>query len=294
MMKIKYPRRRATLRATANLIRLALAIVILVGGWQVLKKLDAVQTQTADVRRKLNRISADLDVIRVHLNDSNAAERVSYMGASYDVYVADVGKSKIDFYWKDGLGRAFGSIGALKEHLERQGRTLLFATNAGMYTPEQIPVGLYVENQRQLVRLNLDRGRPGNFFLQPNGVFIVSEGTARIVESSAYLGLDATGVRSATQSGPLLVHNGAVNPAFQPGSTNLRLRSGVGIVSADRVVFAISNEPVSFYEFAMLFKEAFGCKDALFLDGEISLMYSPKLSRFDTGGAFGGIIAVTK
>lgn len=220
-----------------------------------------------------------------------AARRVVHQGAAYDVRVVDVRRSELRFYWRDGRGRPFGSIGALREHVERGGRTLLFATNAGMYRPDQTPVGLYVEDGRELVPLDARRGLPGNFYLPDNGVFFLGEGGAGIVESAAYP--PGGGVRYATQSGPLLVRGGRVNPLFEPGSPNLRVRSGVGVVTADSVVFAISREPVSFYAFATLFRDVLGCRDALFLDGEISLMYLPELSRRDAGGTFGAIIALT-
>jgi len=49
---------------------------------------------------------------------------------------------------------------------------LLFATNAGMYHPDYKPVGLYVENGRELVQANTKSG-PGNFHMRPNGVLYV-------------------------------------------------------------------------------------------------------------------------
>jgi uncharacterized protein YigE (DUF2233 family) len=224
---------------------------------------------------------------------SGAARRVVHRGAAYDVRVVDVARSELRFYWRDGRGRPFGSIGALGAHLERAGRTLLFATNAGMYRPDQTPVGLYVEDGRQLVPLDTRRGLPGNFYLPDNGVFFLTGSGAGIVESSAYPPPGVGAVRYATQSGPLLVRGGRINALFEPGSRNLRIRSGVGIVSPDSVVFAISEEPVSFHAFATLFRDVLGCRDALFLDGEISLMYVPELARRDTGGTFGAIIALT-
>jgi uncharacterized protein YigE (DUF2233 family) len=222
---------------------------------------------------------------------TGAARRVAHLGTAYDVRVVDVRRAELSFFWRDGRGRPFGSIGALRAHVERGGRTLLFATNAGMYRPDQTPVGLYVEDGRELVPLDARRGLPGNFYLPDNGVFFLGEGGAGIVESSAYPPRGS--VRYATQSGPLLVRGGRVNPLFEPGSPNLRIRSGVGVVTADSVVFAISREPVSFHAFATLFRDVLRCRDALFLDGEISLMYEPELSRRDAGGTFGAIIALT-
>ena len=60
-----------------------------------------------------------------------------------------------------------------------------------------------------------------------------------------------------------------------------------------KTVFIISNKPVNFYDFAIFFKSYFGCKDALFLDGSISQMYAPSISRFERDGKFGAIIGIT-
>jgi uncharacterized protein YigE (DUF2233 family) len=66
----------------------------------------------------------------------------------------------------------------------------------------------------------------------------------------------------------------------------------VGVQSSDRVVFAISREPVTFFEFATLFLDRLGCPNALYLDGEISRFYIP--GRPDQqDGEFAGMLAVT-
>ena len=71
----------------------------------------------------------------------------------------------------------YGYLGSVPPLLgERSGR-LLFATNAGMYHPDYRPVGLYIENGRELVRANTKPG-PGNFHMKPNGVFYVAGAAA--------------------------------------------------------------------------------------------------------------------
>jgi uncharacterized protein YigE (DUF2233 family) len=74
----------------------------------------------------------------------------------------------------------------------------------------------------------------------------------------------------ATQSGPLLVEGGDINPDFMPDSKNRKIRSGVGVTAKHLVVFALSRQPVTFYEFAQLFRTRLHCPNALYLDGEIS------------------------
>src|ERR1039457_741385 len=50
---------------------------------------------------------------------------------------------------------------------------LVVATNGGMYQADRSPLGLHVENGRELIRANTAVGT-GNFYIRPNGVFYVS------------------------------------------------------------------------------------------------------------------------
>ncbi len=92
-----------------------------------------------------------------------------------------------------------------------------------------------VQDSQELVPLNLNSGT-GNFYLKPNGVFLIDSRGAAIIESSTYRTLPAT-PRLATQSGPLLLNNGQVNPQFSTNSNSRRIRSGIGVISPDHVVF---------------------------------------------------------
>jgi uncharacterized protein YigE (DUF2233 family) len=58
-------------------------------------------------------------------------------------------------------------------------------------------------------------------------------------------------------------------------------------------VFAISDEPINFYDFALLFREQLKCPDALYLDGNVSSLYAPSLGRDDERVPLGPIIGVT-
>jgi uncharacterized protein YigE (DUF2233 family) len=98
----------------------------------------------------------------------------------------------------------------------------------------------------------------------------------------------------ATQSGPLLVSAERIHPAFNPKSVSRLFRNGVGVISPHEVVFAISEGPVSFYEFATLFRDKLHCSDALFLDGTVSSLYAPPLGRNDRKIKLGPIIGVVQ
>ena len=55
-----------------------------------------------------------------------------------------------------------------------------------MFDPALKPVGLYVEQGRQLVPVSTRSGY-GNFHMKPNGVFYVSGDRAAVVETRAFL-----------------------------------------------------------------------------------------------------------
>jgi uncharacterized protein YigE (DUF2233 family) len=189
-----------------------------------------------------------------------------------------------------GPDGAFGSFVAVDDALAAQGLRLDFAMNAGMFHHDLAPVGLYIENGVETAPLVTQAG-PGNFGLLPNGVFCIGDGF-RVIESLTYQA-EAPACRYATQSGPMLVIDGALHPKFLADSDSVYLRNGVG-VSADgqRAVFAISNAAVNFHSFARLFRDGLGLPDALYLDGSISRLYAPALQRHDGGFPMGPIVGV--
>lgn len=205
-------------------------------------------------------------------------------------YIVDPGVTEIAFYWKNDSGEIIGSIPNLRKWVESKNRTLLLAMNGGMYTPEYSPVGLYIEKGKVLHPLNISSGS-GNFNLKPNGVFYLdNHHKPGICQSENFR--KKTSIQYATQSGPMLLIDGKIHPAFREGSSNLNIRNGVGILPDNKVVFAISTEGINFYDFARYFKNL-GCKNALFLDGAISEMYLPDKGMTDGGGYFGVLIGVT-
>jgi uncharacterized protein YigE (DUF2233 family) len=223
-----------------------------------------------------------------------AARRITYQGNTYDTYEVALPQPRLRFFLRRPDGTPLGSLGNLRDWLGSRGQRLVFATNAGMFTPARTPVGLYVEEGRELVSLNT-REDSGNFFLKPNAVFFLTEAQASILESDAYKSRAPEKVLYATQSGPALVLRGKLHPAFREGSKNRAdRRSGVGILAPDRVVFAIANQPVNLHEFASFFRDELGCQDALYLDGVVSRMYLPALGREELDGDFGAMMAISE
>src|SRR6516165_7131072 len=223
----------------------------------------------------------------------------SFEGASYTVCSFDPSKDALRMYWAGDDGKPYRTFAALADDLKSKGKLLRFAMNGGMYQGDLRPVGLYIENGRGLTRANTTTltGAPGqipNFYKKPNGVFYIGNGEAGILETGRFLA-GRPEANFATQSGPMLVIDGTINPIFIVNSSDRKPRNGVGITSPTNVHFVITKDWVSFYEFARFFRDSLGCNNALFLDGgEAPGLYAPELGRNDAPGhgGYGPIIAV--
>jgi uncharacterized protein YigE (DUF2233 family) len=214
-------------------------------------------------------------------------------GASYTVCDMDARKASIRLFLRDGAGALYGGFSTLAEALARNGETLAFAMNAGMYSPDFTPVGLYVEAGRVLHAANTAPGE-GNFHMKPNGVFWVDGARAAVTETQRFLKSRARPAY-ATQSGPMLVAGGRINPHIHESGTSEKFRNGVCVIDGHVARFAISNQPVTFHQFATLFRDRLGCADALFLDGgTASALYAPSLDRHDRFHPMGPMIGVTE
>jgi len=199
---------------------------------------------------------------------------VVFRGQGYFVRTVDPKKDDLRLYWKDDQGNPLRDFTSLEKFVSANGERLIFAANAGMFEVGSKPVGLLVQNGVEQSSLNLSEG-DGNFYMKPNGVFLINEKhEAMVIESSNYTALLAPAVW-ATQSGPLLVHGGDIHPDFIEDSKSKKWRSGVGVRKDGTVVFALSKSEVIFYDFASLFLDKLKCPNALFLDGDISAFYTP-------------------
>jgi uncharacterized protein YigE (DUF2233 family) len=203
-------------------------------------------------------------------------------------YTVETKKQNLKFYWKNDTGEILRSIQNLKTYVESKNMTLNFAINGGIYTEDLKPLGLYIQDGKELMKINNSQGS-GNFYLKPNGVFyITNDNEPFICQTSDF---ENNNIKYATQSGPMLVSDGQIHSAFKKGSTNLNIRNGVGILPGNKAVFAISKTAINFYDFASYFQQL-GCKNALYLDGFVSRMYLPEKKWTQTDGNFGVMIGV--
>ena len=194
----------------------------------------------------------------------------------------------------DDTDQPYRSLGALARSMGEEEGNLALAMNGGMFDSEGRPIGYYVEDGMRLTVLNENEG-PGNFHLLPNGVFFgeTAEGPWRVRETGRFANEVEERPRFATQSGPMLVMNGELHPAFDTDGDSRKIRNSVGVDAAGRAHFIISEAPVSFGKLARLYRDVLKVNNALFLDGSVSQIWDPAKPRLDTGASIGPIILVT-
>ena len=215
--------------------------------------------------------------------------RMEFEGVPMAVCEARAGED-LRLFLNDDQGQPYGGFAALDRALAP--RRLAWAMNAGMYQPDLSPVGLYIEDGVQAHGIVTSDG-PGNFGLLPNGVFCIGARFA-VVESRAFKA-DPPDCDDATQSGPMLVIEGDLHPAFKPGSDSLNIRNGVGVSSDGKTAwFVLSEQRVNFDLFARFFRDGLGARDALYFDGSISRLYAPEIGRRGGGFPIGPIVGVVE
>lgn len=173
---------------------------------------------------------------------------------------------------------------------------LIFAMNAGMYEPNRMAKGLLIVDGIEEQGIDTVRQGYGNFYMQPNGIFAMRKDSVAVLERTHVFPRDtASDYSYATQSGPMMLWDGNMNPKFNDGSPNRHIRNAVGITRTNEVIFVISERRVTFFEISS-FLISQGCTEALYLDGAISQAYMPELglANLGAGGHLGPIVVIFK
>ncbi|MEO8353524.1 MAG: phosphodiester glycosidase family protein [Chthoniobacteraceae bacterium] len=209
----------------------------------------------------------------------------------YRTFTAD--PAEVHVFWLDPAGKRFGQLSQLQRFLTSKSLEVKMLVNGGIFEPGGIPSGLLIADGKVAHPINLADGR-GNFFLKPNGIVYVDESGSHISSTAAYVAASPS-PRVAIQSGPLLLAKGQIHQTFRPASSSRLHRNGVGVLPGGKLLFAITEfgQPhyPNLYEFAEFFRQH-GCRDALFLDGDLSQMETAPINKLAPGNFFGSLIAV--
>ena len=223
---------------------------------------------------------------------NSSCEPVIFEEAPLTHCTADPAHHAISLVQSDLNDQPYRSFAAYAATRPADAAPVAFAVNAGMYDEGGRAIGYYVENGERLKRLNRAQG-PGNFHMLPNGVFFGGKQKDwRVWNTERFYENVSNRPDFGTQSGPMLVIEGELHPDIDPNGESLRVRKGVGVDTAGRAHFVISEQPVSFGALARYFRDVIGAPNALYLDGTVSQLWDPVRGRMDNGPAIGPMIIV--
>ncbi|PJA97173.1 MAG: hypothetical protein CO129_02545, partial [Ignavibacteriales bacterium CG_4_9_14_3_um_filter_34_10] len=92
----------------------------------------------------------------------------------FQYFIADLKKDKVEFFLRDKNGEYFNKFLLLNKVLRARNKELTFATNAGMFMTNYLPLGLYIENKKIITPINKKAGNT-NFYLKPNGILYITK-----------------------------------------------------------------------------------------------------------------------
>lgn len=221
-------------------------------------------------------------------SESTACATVAFEDARFTHCAADPAKHHITTMLGNPPYRGFK---AFAEAAPDEAKRVAFAVNAGMFDGEGKPIGYYVKDGERLKELNRNDGA-GNFHMKPNGVFFGSGSKWRVMASEAFYTQVGDRPDFGTQSGPMLVIDGKLHPEITDDGPSRTVRNGVGVDSAGRAHFVISEGPVSFGKLARYFRDVLKTPNALYLDGAVSELWDPSGGRLDSRAPIGPMLVV--
>lgn len=183
--------------------------------------------------------------------------------------------------------------------LRARGERMLLATNGGLYHGPA-SIGFHAEDGKVVRPLNLATAPPpgqlpGNFYYLPNAVlFQDTTGAVAVRDSRSVRGRGRT-VRDGTQSGPALLLGGAVHPVARPPNRGRSHdhRSAACVLDARRLVIVFARDGTTFPQLARFLSGRLGCRDAVFLDGNVPGLYLPEHGIDIAPQNFAGILTLT-
>ena len=130
--------------------------------------------------------------------------------------------------------------------------------------------------------------------MKPNGVFEMSANGAMKIETTDAIANNSSSPAWATQSGPVLVIDGALTSLIAPDGPSKNIRNGVGLLDSRTAYFAISDDAISFGKLARFLRDGMGCNNALYFDGAVSSLWAPSLNHKDIGAPLSPMLVVTR
>lgn len=235
---------------------------------------------------------------QITTNEVEASTDLACVAATFEearltLCTADPEQHRIHTALGPAEGKPYRDLASYAAHRPSNVEPVVFAVNGGMFDDDGKPIGYYVQDGERLKTLNRARG-PGNFHMLPNGVFYGSQGKWEIRTSEDFYDKVTTRPDFGTQSGPMLVIAGELHPEIAPDGESLRIRNAVGVDSAGRALFVISEEPLSFGKLARFYRDVLKVSDALYLDGTVSSLWAPASDRLDASYPIGPLIVVEK
>lgn len=228
----------------------------------------------------------------VAVADEPACSPRRFEGTAFTVCAFTSSAAAFSLVRTDAGGAPLRQFSTLARAMGTRARSVRFAMNAGMFDIDGAPIGLYVEDGVVRHGLNRRTGK-GNFYLMPNGVFLIDAAGMPAVETSEVYAERKVVPRWATQSGPMLVINGAFNAQISPDGASKYIRNAVGVRKDHVAVFVISDEVVSFGRLARFLRDDLDCDNALYLDGAVSSLWVPSQGRRDNRAPLGPLLIVT-
>ena len=113
----------------------------------------------------------------------------------------------------------FEPLTAVRNSVRTRGEDFFDGHEFGNLRRDYAPLGLHVERGKELHALNRSCASGGNFFKCPNGVFLLTDKGAQVLYTTEYTKFKGK-VFEAAQSGPILLRQGKIHPAFHQNSGN--------------------------------------------------------------------------